>query len=305
LIVVAFALPSTVASADKSRPQPASKTRGAADEGCPFGEVDWTAVFLTEFAVGGCAENCYDTGCPAHCKKCQALAHKEVITESEEVEADEGTASDLSATESLWVEEDVFCVEHKANQREGTADQRSRGTVARGRGLWRGTGQVLRTAKPSESSRRLLAQDAAAEILKLRRSVGINPIAGTIFESAAPAGSGLEDASAGQSMFVEVSDDETIEAAVRQLEEDEAASSAMPSEFATWPSPEPAGPWAAQLLRPAERRLEEAAELLEQLGQYERADAARELAQEIRQDAREAERARQESAVIYSRQIAR
>jgi len=79
----------------------------------------------------------------------------------------------------------------------------------------------------------------------------------------------------------------------------------MPSEFATWPSPEPAGPWAAQLLRPAERRLEEAAELLEQLGQYERADAARELAQEIRQDAREAERARQESAVIYSRQIAR
>ncbi len=261
-------------------------------ESCPFGEIDWTSVFLTDFAVGGSAENCYDMDCPAQCEKCLARAGRNSSAETAAEPGEEADDCELPTADSLWTEEDVFCVEDAPGEKGSNAPMSSRRTATGARGLWRGTGQVFRAPQPRESSRRLFAQDAAKEILRLRRSVGVNPVAGTIFEQPAATVSGLNDGQSDASLSVAVSDDDSIEAAVRQLEADEAAHSAMPTEFTTWPAPEPAGAWAAQLLRPAERRLEEAADMLEQLGQYDRADMARDLAQQIRQDARQAERSR-------------
>ncbi|HVU86634.1 MAG TPA: hypothetical protein VHD36_04900 [Pirellulales bacterium] len=119
---------------------------------------------------------------------------------------------------------------------------------------------------------------AAREILKLRRAVGINPIAGTMFDAAG------DEASATDAPDSDDVDERYIAAAVHRLEEDEAAAQQTYAEAQH--RPVAYRPGAEYLLRPAERHLEEAAALLEQAGQYERADMAREMAARIRQDAR-------------------
>ncbi|HEY4310764.1 MAG TPA: hypothetical protein VGN12_15040 [Pirellulales bacterium] len=126
---------------------------------------------------------------------------------------------------------------------------------------------------------------AAREILKLRRAVGVNPIAGTMFDQP----SRETDAWAEDQSKAAASDERTIAEAIRQFEEEDDAVPSTSAEYKNWPAPETPNPWAAHLLRPAERHLAEAAELLEQAGQYDRADAVRELATQVRQDARKIE----------------
>jgi hypothetical protein len=124
---------------------------------------------------------------------------------------------------------------------------------------------------------------AAREILKLRRAVGMNPMAGTIFD-----GLGRDaQTSANDVASATHAEEQTIAAAIRQLENDEAAAPRPPAESSTLS--EPHYPPLGRLLRPAEHHLEEAATLLEQAGQYDRADAARDLAARIRQDVRKLE----------------
>ena len=125
---------------------------------------------------------------------------------------------------------------------------------------------------------------AAREILKLRRAVGLNPIAGTMFDSAARDATWVGDVSPQAE-----TDEQTITAKIHELESEESAAAQVTDGLQNCPQGEMPNPWTVQLLRPAERRLEEAAEMLEEAGQYERADAARALAQEIRHDARKLE----------------
>jgi hypothetical protein len=120
---------------------------------------------------------------------------------------------------------------------------------------------------------------AAREILKLRRAVGKNPVAGTIFESQ----TATDEASATDAD----SDEQTIAAAVHQFECHTAAQPQATTDLQN--PPVEYRPGAERMLRPAERHLEEAAAILEQAGQYDRADAARDLAARIRQDARRCE----------------
>ena len=132
--------------------------------------------------------------------------------------------------------------------------------------------------------RRARTSAAAREILKLRRAVGMNPIAGTMFDSAARDATWVGDASTQTA-----TDEQTIVAKIHELESDESTAAPGQDEPQTCPEAEMPNPWTVQLLRPAERRLEEAAQLLEEAGQYERADAARALAHDIRRDARRLE----------------
>jgi hypothetical protein len=122
--------------------------------------------------------------------------------------------------------------------------------------------------------------------MKLRRMVGKSPVAGTIFD--APHHEAL--AWIGDTSTPppdELSDEETMAEAIRRLEIEDSLSVEQPPRVISGAVP---AQWACDLLRPAERKLEEAADLLEQLGEYGRADAARELARDVRAEARRHER---------------
>jgi hypothetical protein len=130
----------------------------------------------------------------------------------------------------------------------------------------------------------------AAEILKLRRAVGLNPIAGEIFDAASAQGTTRAGEPSASITTAERSDEEAIAEIVERLESERSMADCAQAECETWRGPIASGGSDVSLLRPAERKLEEAADLLEQLGQYDRADIARDLARQIREQARQLER---------------
>jgi hypothetical protein len=203
--------------------------------------VDWTALFLGEFAVGGPPENMYSANSPTSCD----------------------------------CDECPDCRESRCPPQRAATD----------------SGQV-----PDVTSDRLRLGGAAAEILKLRRAVGVNPIAGTIFDAPAQSGSPGDPHCA--ETLADTCGEQAIAEAIRHLEADQTAAASAAIEFEAWRGTADIDASAEGLLRSAERKLEEAAELLEQLGQYDRADVARDLAFQLRQQARECERQRR--AANYS-----
>ncbi len=278
--------------------------RGPADVGLQS-TVDWTALFLAEFAAGGAIENRYlpcdcDRVCSGDATECP-LHDQALLADDEATAGDEQTDATAELTiESLWDQARLFAEGDNTQATDSgrssvdDAEPRTNTPVVRRapessseatRKAWRGSSQQFRQqptpVRPGE---------AAAEILKLRRTIGVNPIAGTIFDQPA-AESGSWTGQAPQICSgTDIAGEQTMAEAIRRLEVEQQAVGHAPAEFHDWPNSVAPSVWQAQLLRPAERKLEEAAELLEQLGQYDRADAAREMAAEIREDARQREK---------------
>jgi len=251
--------------------------------------VDRAALFLGEFAVGGPAESPYRAARGvSHCAR-----------------ACDG--SDAKTCHGFWCEDEVFEEEDVATSHESTpatdqAVNEIKVVVRQTR-----TGELTtaaETANQRPPAVTLRPGEAADEILKLRRAVGVNPIAGTIFDAtegdaSAWAGDARPDQPPGS-----LSSEQSLAETIRRLETDDSANSGHAStEYDRWPSAETFGDSNCHLLRPAEQALEEAAALLEELGQYERSDAARELARQVREQARQRERIAQ-PARIWSQTIA-
>ena len=224
--------------------------------------VDWTSLFLGEFAAGGPAD------------RRRAATTRAALSASDCLQSLQFSLREVAVVENepslQTADREGANVDHEAAASD--ADRSAYYEHAWDTRAWRGASQVFR-APPS---RPLAARPggAAGEIMKLRRMVGKSPVAGTIFDAPhRDAVAWIGDVAAPSQS--ELSNEETMAEAIRRLEIEESMVVEQPPRVM---SGAPPAQWACDLLRPAERKLEEAAEMLEQLGEYERADAARDLA---------------------------
>jgi len=257
--------------------------------------VDWTSLFLDEFAVGGLVENPYAAMYRAALRLREYSASPtyvgDVVAAAEAGKPNTEPAS-YGAVASSWDEREIFDDDRTPAAELAAYDAPEVEEVPK----------PAATGEPQPAglhwlsrhfSRRLPAappSPVAAEVLKLRRAVGRNPIAGTIFDDSEKQNMAWVGDRAGSTADDEPSGEQTMAEAIRRIEEHHAATVPAPEEFNAWRVCEAANAWSNDRLRPAERKLEEAADLLEQVGQYERADAVRQLARKVRQDARECEK---------------
>lgn len=298
--------------------------------------VDWTSLFLAEFAIGGSIVNPY---CDVHGLSQGKNRFVPYLSSTEAAPipdgVDFGHASDVEVNgvrQSQWSITGVFethttpSLEQLGLYNEPSdADQPSQADHDAVLGIdsvslpQPNAGQQTRANKAcpvfdaeagslphGRLSTPLRQGEAATEILKLRRTLGVNPIAGTIFD--APAGettAWARDTPSGNATCT-VADDRCLAEAIRVLEAEQDAAEQSVGQYNQWPVPEAFPACHSDQLRPAEQKLEEAADLLEKIGQFERADAIRELASQVRQDARQCERQAQKAPVqIFSDLYAR
>ena len=153
------------------------------------------------------------------------------------------------------------------------------------------TRNLVSSTAPAAELNPLLSKNSAPEHRTLARfetphsAVGRNPIAGTMFDSAAREATWV----GGCSQLQVATDEQTIAAKIHELESNESTAAQAQDALQSCPEDEMPNPWAVQLLRPAERHLEEAAQLLEEAGQYGGPMPPAPLAQDIRRDARKLE----------------
>jgi hypothetical protein len=298
--------------------------------------VDWTSLFLAEFAVGGPIDNPY---CDVH-GAVQGQSRFGACPNGTEAApipdgVNFGRASDEGANgsnQSQWSITGVFetqttpsleqlglynepqdagqptQTDHDAVLGIGgfSLPQRSAGQQLRGNQARPAFGGECGSSPQSQLPTPLRPGEAATEILKLRRTLGVNPIAGTIFDTPAGVTTAWAGDAAADNSACTVADDRCLAEAIRVLEAEQEAADQSAGQYSQWPVPEAFPAAHSDQLRPAERKLEEAADLLEKVGQYERADAIRELARQVRQDARQCERQAQKAPVqIFSELYAR
>ena len=223
---------------------------------------------------------------------------EQCCADRDETDSDSAAEQEVEVLAGVGLPDAEECVDEECPSTDAAA-------ISAGEPRWRSVRASCKTPDVCRPTAHNRSQDqpiahrpsgAVAEILKLRRAVGVNPIAGTMFD-VLPAQqvpcSGNNPNQADPALLSE----QAIAEAIRRFETEAPAPEDTPAPLQGWRVSDEANGTELALLRPAERKLEEAAELLEQLGDYERADVARDLAFQMRQQARQLER-RQRSSVV-------
>ncbi|MBI2825996.1 MAG: hypothetical protein HYX69_15030 [Planctomycetia bacterium] len=282
--------------------------------------VDWPGMFLAEFATGGAIVNPYAlVPCAASCPDCPCDSSRRCC--------DHGTKADPVGADAWQVEEFLrpiepppFVVPAIAQGQVGNVvvedgvvhlppsfcQSCMRRYIAECSDRLRVPACTSGSLCDGDADRRPLKIPAAAatEIIGLRRSLGMDPVRGTIFDAPPPEVA----AWAGDAFVSDGSDAETREmafaAAIGRMETEQPPPVAAPPLAgirrrvfvrAAGHAAAPPMDRKVESLRAAERKLQEAAEMLESQGLYERSDKARELAGDLRTEARQREEARGEA----------
>lgn len=287
---------------------------------CPLATVDWTAIYLGNFATGcalseskdaqeclvevECGEACYVSGswCPGPAVMAHDPCHVLVSTGDWGLRIDGSMVSLSVDSFSSCTALPVDCPCDEGSERDLFHSVRWELVATEG---------VTNTQDSEECPLQLKPGEPALEILEVARRLGPGPLHGTIFDDE-PATVGHAESGLMGSLRMPCHS-ESLARAIQALEARERAQqydspnieaafedSAEPESIhapESFDRAEPADPQASSLgattarieaLRQAGKMLEKAANLLEEQNLYERADELRGQAQFLRQDAREA-----------------